>query len=792
MKKFNFLLYCFILCFCAQAKNFSLSFTENKGQVCDQYHSARPDVIYSGNINGITFHLKNNGISYQLHRTDNWEERVRPRSTEKIKTPAQSTIYRLDIGWPGINPSFTTDQDNVIEGHSNYYLPSCPDGVHNVRSFTGITYKNLYKNIDLHYYEKNGQLKYDYLVQPNTDYKQIRLQIAGAEKILLQPDGSLLLKTPLGDIKEDAPIVYQGRSRLKAKWIVENNTLSFEIENYNPGILLVIDPAVRLWGTYYGDTEPQNNTCTATDLLGNVYMGGYGGNLFNTYLATTGAHQTIGNGGSDGFLVKFNGSGSRLWATYYGGASHDYLSACTVDASGNVFASGETASNDGTTIASANAHQSSFGGGSDAFLVKFDSSGVRQWATYYGDNGFESGVRCAADKTGNIYLAGYTSQSTATVSVISTSGAHQPTFSGGVDAFLVKFSASGTRIWGTYYGGSGSEFLGDCATDASGNVYLSGFTNTNSGTTIATTGSQQSNYLGGSNDGFLVKFNSGGVRQWGTYYGGSDDDKIWSCTTDPSGNVFIAGETKSYGFIASSGSHQSTIAGANDAFLAKFNGGGVRLWSTYYGGAFFDVGNACTCDPAGNVYLAGSTTSQDNNAISTLNSQQVTNPGYWCAFLAKFNSAGVRQFGTFYGGLNDTYAYGCSADVSGIYLSGNTTASNPDLISTPNAFQTLGMGNDAFLSKFKDGVPTSALQSEPYQDNFASAFPNPTDGKLEINAESYLDKGILELFNSSGDLIFKKNLAPETPVDLTGLPTGIYLIKLSDANKHKILKVIKE
>ncbi len=170
----------------------------------------------------------------------------------------------------------------------------------------------------------------------------------------------------------------------------------------------------------------------------------------------------------------------------------------------------------GSDIASGG-HDNTFGGGAgsiDAFLVKFNANGVRQWATFYGGVGNERGYSTATDGTGNVYLTGYTVSTTD----IATPGSHDTSFGGMVDAFLVKFNASGVRQWGTYYGGTGDE-TGYCAVvDCSGNVYLAG--ETTSTTNIATTGSHDNSFGGGTYDAFLVKFNINGVRQWATYYGG--------------------------------------------------------------------------------------------------------------------------------------------------------------------------------------------------------------------------------------------------------------------------------
>ena len=104
-----------------------------------------------------------------------------------------------------------------------------------------------------------------------------------------------------------------------------------------------------------------------------------------------------------------------------------------------------------------------------------------------------------------MYLPGYTNSNSGIVTV----GAHQTTIGGGYDAYLVKFNSSGQRQWGTYYGGSGSEYGLSCTTDATGNVYLAGQTSSNTG--IATAGAHQTVYGGGVWDAFLVKFNGASV-----------------------------------------------------------------------------------------------------------------------------------------------------------------------------------------------------------------------------------------------------------------------------------------
>lgn len=739
-----------------------LVFTENKGQVADQNHKARPDVLFSGSSDGLVYHLRNNGVSYQLNRVDIWKSlaEMEGRSSNapakfQVKVPFQTTVYRLDINWKGINNDFTVETEKQKASVSNYYLENASENVQNVNSYEGVYYRNIYNNVDLHYYQKENSLKYDYIVKPGADYKQIKLEVKGAEKIKVEKDGSLTLTTPLGNVQEGTPVVFQDGKQLDAKWVVEENILSFEIENYNPKLKLIIDPATRVWGTYYGGTGNDYGQSTCLDASGNVYLAGYTNSSAGTIMATAGSHQaTFGGGTTDAFIVKFNSSGVRQWATYYGGTGNDYGYSCKADAAGNIFLTGYTTTGTSTLIAPAGAHQTAFGGGSsDAFLVKFNSAGVRQWGTYYGGTGGDIAYSCATDAAGNVYIVGYSATSTA--NVISTAGSHQVAIGGGFDAFAAKFNAAGVRQWGTYIGGTGGEYAYACAIDASSNLFVAGFTN--SGTGISTIGSHQATY-GGNDDAFLVKFNTSGVRQFGTYYGdASGSDYAYGCTVDVSGNVLITGLTNSSGgtAIATVGSHQSAYDSGYDAYLAKFNNTGVRQWGTYYGGAGYEEGQSVSTDGSGNVYIAGLTSTFMGSGIATPGSYQASNGGGNDAFLAKFDAAGVRQWGTYYGGVGGDAGLSCVAEATNyVYLSGRTNTSAAGVIASTGSHQAAAGGNDdAFLVKLCN-VPNAPTNLTPAANQTLCAggtttltisgtgslswFANPTGGAAIATGATYV------------------------------------------------------
>lgn len=686
-------------------------FKENKGQVYDQNFKPRPDVLFSGIDGNLVYHLKDKGVSYQLTRIDESKELNnfpsfpdKIESLEKNKIATKSTTYRVDINWLNANSDFSVEKGEATEGVENYYSATCPNGIMNVKNYKDVTYKNIYNGIDIKWYQNDG-LEYDFIIQAGANYKQIQLEILGAEKLSINKNGELEIKTNLGTIIEKAPIAYQNKNKIPCIWQIKDKTVSFKLSNYDIQQQIIIDPAVRLWGTYYGGSGIEYGHGCANDASGNVYIAGFTQTTNSAIMATTGAHQTVSGGGTnDSFLAKFSTNGTRLWATFYGGSGLDVGTACAVDPFGNVFMSGYTESNNG--IATLGAHQSATVGAVEAFLVKFNSAGVRQWGTYYADTLNEYGYGCTTDALGNAYLCGYV---TSIGILIGTPGSHQQNHGGGLqDAFIVKFDPAGVRLWGTYYGGSGNDLAFNCTTDGTGNVFLSGRTASTNSSAIATIGSHQ--FISGGNfDAFLVKFNSAGVRQWGTHYGGFGIDYGYSCAADAGGNVFLSGATDSNNSteIATAISHQNTFGGGPaDAFVVKFNSAGVRQWGTYYGGNMYEEGVACATDVNGNVYIAGQTSTPTSSVIATPGSHQFFyGGGTYDAYLVKFNTNGVRQFGTYYGETGNDYGFACSVDPNSyVYLFGYTGTVGGSSIATVGSHQPANGGGtfDAFLVKFFD------------------------------------------------------------------------------------------
>lgn len=269
------------------------------------------------------------------------------------------------------------------------------------------------------------------------------------------------------------------------------------------GFLAKIDTTGSvLWITYYGGTGQDEISSAASDIYGNYYI--CGSTTSTSAISTPGSFQSTYFDIMDGFICKFSPSGNRIWASYYGGNNGDGFSGVQCDSGGFVYFVGSTMSF--FNIASVNAHQSAFGGGTlnDGMIVKFDSVGHRIWASYYGGSQHDQigSVSLINDTTIIVYGNSESNNN------ISTPSTFQPIYSGSQDCFLACFDSTGTRKWGTYYGGNNNDISwleNSCSVDNSGGIYICGATYSSSG--LTTSSSHQPNYAGNM-DGFIAKFSN--------------------------------------------------------------------------------------------------------------------------------------------------------------------------------------------------------------------------------------------------------------------------------------------
>lgn len=319
--------------------------------------------------------------------------------------------------------------------------------------------------------------------------------------------------------------------------------------------------------TYLGGngTGGDGATDLAIDASGNLFV--TGSTTSTNFPGTFGAAQSAIAGVTDAFVARLSSDLTTLVrATYLGGNRDDQALGVALDAGGNLFVAGYTLSTNLT--GTAGAAQASSGGGADAFVARLSNdltTLVR--TTYLGGIGSDVALAVLTNSSGNVYVTGWTTSAI----FPGTTGSAQATNAGSDDTFVARLSNDlTTLIRATYLGGSGGDEPLGMVLDASGSVFVAGVTGSTN--LPGTLGSAQA-ANGGSYDAFVAHLsNDLTTLVRASYLGGSSEDRASALALDNSGNLFVAGFTKSTNFPATAGAAQSTHAGGNnDAFVAKLS-----------------------------------------------------------------------------------------------------------------------------------------------------------------------------------------------------------------------------
>ncbi|MFZ3332316.1 MAG: SBBP repeat-containing protein [Candidatus Acidiferrales bacterium] len=531
----------------------------------------------------------------------------------------KGTVVRMKLA--GANPTSLVLGAEELSGKANYFLGNDPAQWRtNIPRYAKVKYQSVYPGVDLVYYGSQGQLEYDFVLAPRVNPNEICLKFDGGGKVRVDEKGDLLLGSAGEEVRFEKPVAYQEVAGERKR--VEG---SYMLESAN-----------RI-GFRLGEYD-QNRPLIIDPVLS-----------YSTYLG--------GSTGDDGFGIA-------------------------VDAFGNAYVTGETASTDFPT---AHALQPTYGGGSeDAFVAKINPSGsALVYSTYLGGNNYEYGYGIAVDAFGNAYVMGYTQSS----NFPTTAGAFEGTCCG---AFVTKINASGSAlVYSTFLNGAEDDGIASIAVDASGNAYVTGGT---SSANFPTTAGAFQTTLNGSTNAFVTKFNPrGSALVYSTYLGGSTYDYGYGIAVDTFGNAYVTGSAESSNFPTTTGAFQNTCCGA---FVTKINSSGSALvYSTFLDGA---TGDAIAVDADGSAYVTGNTSS---TTFPTVNAFQSKLLGFPNAFVTKFNRSGsALVYSTYLGGSTYEYGYGIAVDASGnAYVTGETASTD---------FPTANALEPAYGGGFEDGFVT--------------------------------------------------------------------------------------
>ncbi len=700
-----------------------LSFEANRGQT-----DARVQFISRGS--GYTLYLTATEAVLTLQRPLGFgEPRAGPGSplvfskrkglgetqNAKPKERENTAHSTLRMKLVGANVTTVVESLQPLPGKSNYFIGNDPAKWRtDIPIYAKVRYKAIYPGADLVYYGNQQQLEYDFVLAPGADPRIIRLAIAGSEKLEAGTDGGLVLRTSGGEVRLHKPIVYQRvsgtRKEVTGRYVLRGKReIGFEVAAYDIDKPLIIDPVLS-YSTYLGGSAGDFGNAIAVDASGNAYVTGETSSI---NFPTKNPSQSASGGGVDAFVAKLDPTGSTLvYSTYLGGGAGESGKGIAVDASGNAYVTGSTSSSNFPTK---NPFQAAFGGGSDVFVAKLDTTGSLIYSTFLGGSGDESGKGIAADPLGNAYITGFTNAPN-----FPKQNPFQPALGGANDAFVVKLDPTGSAlVYSTFLGGTLDDFGNGIAVDSLGNAYATG----NTLSTNFPTKNPLQPALGGASDAFVAKLDpTGSALVYSTFLGGTLDDFGNGIAVDSLGNVYATGNTLSTNFPTASplqANCQSCANGQGNAFVAKLNAAGSALmYSTYLGGSGNgsdgDFGNGIAVDASNSAYVTGFTSSQDFPLASPIQATLLpqtctfdyfgytyTIPCSNTAFVTKLNPSGsALLFSTYLGASGGNLEYGSGIAVDGAgsaYVTGRATS---NFLLTPGAIQLVsGGGDDAFVAK---------------------------------------------------------------------------------------------
>ena len=367
-----------------------------------------------------------------------------PAVGEAHSGTSQAAVVRMRM--IGGNPAPQIEGVDRLPGKSHYFIGNDPKQWHtSIPTFARVKYSQIYPGVDMIFYGTGRQLEYDFLISPGADPKQITLGFRGQQRLRVDGAGDLVMETDGGSLRLHKPVVYQQqrgqRHEVGGRYVVRGRgKVGIEVGKYDSGRALVIDP-VLAYSTYLGGSSADDGLAIAVDSSGNAYVTGW---TVSFDFPTRNPLQPTRRGRFESaFISKLSADGTSLvYSTYLGGSDWgwDHGHGIAVDASGNAYLTGSTASFDFPTV---NPLQPAFGGGVDAFIAKVSADGASLiYSSYLGGSRGDFGGGIAVDTSGSAYITGYTfSFDFPTVNPL------QAVYGGGLsDGFIAKVSADGASL----------------------------------------------------------------------------------------------------------------------------------------------------------------------------------------------------------------------------------------------------------------------------------------------------------------------------------------------------------
>jgi len=782
--------------------NLNQGFEENKGQIFDETGKFRSDVYFVSNFSGANVFFTNEGVVFYFKKIEpsefdkilseripnpysdkEWEDIMKQITNNEYKgdlIKPKGEFYRIDITFPGATLN-TPLGENEMPEKRNYFNPQYPDGLMNVPIFESIRYNNVYQGIDLVFYLQSGKLKYDFEISAGADPSLVKILYKGQEKVSIDEEGNAVVKILPGEIIENSPVSFQNGEIIESEFIVSNDTIMFQLGDYDRSQPITIDPSLT-WSTYFYDgattTAAFSYTNPVWDSNGNMYI------VQNTYNKTNfpvinpgGAYtQTGGYTGLQLTIMKFNTSRQIVWSTYYTSsqsAKVKFTNQCAaIDQNNNLYIIGSvfyvyaSPAKSFPLQSMGGAYYETEQGNNRNFILKFSSTGARLWATMFNKTSgtSSSGLELCGitiDNNNKLVMTGetYTPPSWNPMPLVNPGGSYyyKSTSTEASVPTLHRFSTTGVLEWSTYIcqGNSGA-YNGNYTAidiDASNNIFMGG-----SGSGSYTTVNPGGAYVNGTACGNgrkiqIFKFASTGALNWCTLYGGTyiSGAMLWQDCRDlkvaPNGDVVLVGRANATNFpwYNPGGAYYKNYLSTGsssvcDGVILQFSNGGVRKWATYCGGNGTSDGTdfwGLGIDASNNIFVSGvsRTTNTFPTQVLAGSYNQSSNASDYAVVLAQFNISGVKQWASYFGNKTWTSCggFGLNATACGSKIVQCGEADNAYTITTVDpgggayfhSAKEAATGRTDFIAEFLDATSGSSAPSSinPSQTSICNGDP---------------------------------------------------------------------
>jgi len=646
-----------------------------------------------------------------------------------------------------------------LPGTLNYFAGNDPtQWITGVSTYDGISYRQLYRGIDLFMSGEDGVLKGTYEIAPHTEPLQIRWRYENDVHVIIDDNtGDLLVFNRLQAsgidrdtalLRESAPIAWQiidgRRISVDVRFAINHEgTISFEVAQYDAAYPLIIDPEIT-YSTLIGGSENDTVEAIAVDEEGNTYITGKTSSPATEFPDVIEPENALQ--GTNAYVTKINPNGIVEYTTYLGGQNNDAQGTdIAVDVNGNVVIGGYTSADDFPTTAnvvqpaSLNETCSNDDGSTvctDGFIVRLDNAGTIDFSTYIGgsQNDSVSGVSQYSSHN-KICAVGTTTSPDFLVDAIADNKVRKIVgnrSSDGTDVFVACLPYPINNVTHlTFLGGNGIDHGNDISHKDS-IIYITGDTTS---TDFPIVNAPANNSYGGEQDAFVAGIVTRGERPgeiwFSMYHGGSRNDIGRAIEANGSREVYVTGYTTSADLpithtLPLTNSFQSIINGESDAFLAHIkvdtSNSPITVTlrqSTYIGGSLGDQAYDITVDTYSQVYVTGVTGSADFPIRAETAPQSQFNGNNGDAFVLKLpRDIGAIAYGTYLGGTSDDEGKGIAVDRDhAAYVAGNTVSIDfPATISPRFAGE-----NDIFVAKLSP--PTAAYPPKTFDCNAATDIP---------------------------------------------------------------------